>query len=126
MGSEALDQGAPREAALQCLIRDENEAVELVNDALELGLVRKTFRCECGDPTCQGRVVLTHLEYEAVRAYGSHLLIVLNHENPENTWVLSENPRFAVIDVVDGDERYQVMARNPRHAWVEERDRSAQ
>jgi hypothetical protein len=70
--------------------------------------------------------VLTHLEYEAVRAYGSRLLIVLNHENPENTWVLSENPRFAVIDVVAGDERYQIMARNPRHVWVDERDRSAE
>ena len=66
------------------------------------------------------------LEYEAVRAYGSHFLIALNHENPENTWVLSENARFAVIDVVGGDERYRVMARNPRHAWVDVPDRSAE
>ena len=112
------------EAELQCLVRDANEAVELVNDALEHGIVGSPLRCECGDPTCQARVVLTHVEYEAVRAYGSHFLIVLNHENPENTWVLSENSRFAVIDVVDGDERYQVLARNPRHAWVEVPDRS--
>ena len=38
--------------------------------------------------------------------------------------MLSENSRFAVIDVVAGDERYDVMAQNPRHAWVEVPDRS--
>jgi hypothetical protein len=32
--------------------------------------------------------------------------------------VLSENAHFAVIDVVAGDDRYQVLACNPRHAWV--------
>jgi hypothetical protein len=32
---------------------------------------------------------------------------------------LSENARFAVIDVVGGDARYQVLAKNPRHKWVE-------
>ena len=126
MGCDAGDQSAPREPELQCLIREENEAVELVNDTLEHGIVRSPFRCECGDPTCHARVVLSHLEYEAVRAYGSHLLIVLNHENPENTWVLTENSRFAVIDVVAGDERYEVMARNPRHSWVDVPDRSTE
>jgi hypothetical protein len=126
MGSEAAGQSAPREAEVQSLARDENEAVELVNDALPKDHVRRTLRCECGDPSCQARVAPTHAEYEAVRAYGSHFLISPNHENPENTWVLCENARFAVIDVVAGDERYQVLGRNPRHAWVEARDRSAQ
>ena len=40
MGCDAGDQSAPREPELQCLIRDENEAVELVNDTLEHGIVR--------------------------------------------------------------------------------------
>jgi hypothetical protein len=126
MGSEASDRSAPRETEVQSLARDENEAAEILNHGLTRGDVRETLRCECGDPACQARVALTHAEYERVRAYGSHFLISLNHENPENTWVLCENARFAVIDVVAGDERYQVMARNPRHLWVEEPDRSTQ
>ena len=69
---------------------------------------------------------VSHSEYEAVRAYGSHFVIKPNHENSENASVLRENARFAVIDVVAGDVRYQVLARNPRHAWIDARDRSAE
>jgi hypothetical protein len=129
MGNEAPGQSghsAPREAELQCIARDENEAVERLNDRLLTGAAREALRCECGDPICDARLSLTHAEYEAVRDYGSRFLITLNHENPENTAVLSENTRFAVIDVVAGDERHQVMDRNPRHDWIEARDRSAE
>jgi hypothetical protein len=126
MGSEVRGQiGSPAHqgAEQQCLIRDANEAIELSNTALTKGVARLALRCECGDPACQSRVSLTHAEYEAVRAYGSRFVVGLNHENPENAWVLSEHPGFAVIDVVASDARYEVLARHPRHAWVEARDR---
>jgi hypothetical protein len=38
--------------------------------------------------------------------------------------VLSENEHFAVIEVVAGDIRRHVLARNPRHGWVDAQDRS--
>jgi hypothetical protein len=115
---------APREAAQQCAIREANEAVErsTMSDSPE----RMALRCECGDATCVAAVELTHGEYEAVRAYGSRFLIEPNHENPESSWVLSEDARFAVIDVVAGDARSHVLARNPRHAWTDVRDRSVE
>jgi hypothetical protein len=127
MGSEVPDRmgpSAPREAAQQCLIRDVNEDAERLNASLTVGAARTTLRCECGDVACQTRVSLSHDEYEAVRAYGSHFLVGLNHENPESAWVLRENEHFAVIDVVAGDARYHVLGRNPRHAWVDAQDRS--
>ena len=68
MGCDAGDQGAPREPELQCLIRDENEAVELVNDTLEHGILRSPFRCECGDPTLAWDTVRS--AYRRVRAAG--------------------------------------------------------
>lgn len=113
----------PREVDQQCLIRDANEIVQRLNVALAPTAERLAFRCECGDPVCQARLSLTHAEYEAVREYGSRFAVNVDHENPENAWVLCENARYAVIDVVDGDSRYQVMAQNPRHDWVEVRDR---
>jgi hypothetical protein len=67
---------------------------------------------------------MTHADYEDVRSYGSRFVVGLNHENPESAWVLSEKPGFAVIDVVAGDARYKVLARNPRHLWIAARDRS--
>ena len=117
---------APREAEMQCIAREENEAAERSNGALAIGAERKALQCECGDPGCDVRLALTHAEYEDVRAYGSRFLINLNHENPENTVVLSENARFAVIDVVGGVERHEVLERNPRHLWVEPAGGSAQ
>lgn len=129
MGNEAPGQNghpAPREAEMQCIARDENEAVELLNDRLTIGAAREALRCECGDPACYATLTLTHAEYEDVRDYGSRFVININHENPENTVVLSENARYAVIDVVAANERHQVLDRNPRHDWVETRDRSAE
>jgi hypothetical protein len=129
MGSEVSVSGhigprAPREAAQQCLIRDANEDAERLNVGLTKGVARTALRCECGDPACEVRVSLSHSEYEAVRAYGSHFVVGVNHENPESAWVLSENEHYAVIDVVAGDARYHVLALNPRHAWVDAQDRS--
>jgi hypothetical protein len=115
---------APQEAEQQCLMRDANEAVERSNVTLARGAARVALRCECGDPACQSRVSLTHAEYEAVRDFGSRFVVGVNHEDPESACVLSENEHFAVIDVVAGDVRRQVLARNPRHGWVDAQDRS--
>ena len=124
VGPKDLGRHAPHEAAQQCVVREANEAIERGN-AAQPG-TRRALRCECGDPACLAALVLTHGEYEAVRAYGSRFVIERDHENPESSWVLCENARFAVIDVVAGDARYHVLARNPRHAWTDARDRSAE
>jgi hypothetical protein len=118
-GADNRSARAPREAPGQCALRDANEATERVNATLGAGVPRASLRCECGDPTCGVQLAPTHAEYEAVRAYGSHFIVGLNHENPETSCVLSENAAFAVIDVVVGAARYHARAQNPRHAWTE-------
>jgi hypothetical protein len=126
MGSDVpRDSGsrATHEGVQQCASRDANETAERGN-ATRKHVGRVALRCECGDPTCLAAVEMTHAEYEAVRAYGSHFLIELNHENPESSCVLRENERFAVIDVVAGDARYHARARNPRHAWPDKLESS--
>jgi hypothetical protein len=122
MGRDVLGQLGPRasrEADQQCLIRDANEAIERMNVRLTRGALRLELRCECGDPACLARLSPTHAEYEAVRTYGSRFIVCLNHENPETASVVFENGRFAVIEVVAGDARYQALARHTRHAWVD-------
>lgn len=112
---------APREAEQQCVVREANEAVSLLRRTPGAGAQaqRLALRCECGDAGCVACVSLTRAEYEAVRAYGSHFAVGVNHENPEDACVLSETAQFEVIDVIGGDSRYHVLARNPRHAWSE-------
>ena len=115
--------GLPREVDQQCRVRDANEFAARSSDSAAGGAAPLALRCECGDPSCSESLAVTTAEYKAVRDYGSRFLVRLNHENPENASVLSENDGFAVIDVVGGDARYEVLARNPRHRWVEARDR---
>ncbi len=105
----------------QCVIRDANEVLELANTALAPCAVRGLLRCECDDPACEALLSATHAEYEAVRASGSRFLIAVDHENPVNACIVSEDHRYAIVDVVVGAARYAVLARNPRHAWVERR-----
>jgi hypothetical protein len=122
MGRNVVGQNGPRasrEADQQCSIRDANEAIERLNTTLTSDAIRLELRCECGDPACLERVVPTHAEYEAVRAYGSRFILHVNHENPETASVVSENERFTIIDVVTADARYQALARHTRHAWVD-------
>jgi hypothetical protein len=112
-----IGRRVPVETRRQCLVRDANEAIESANDALPLGTLLQPMRCECGDPHCRAGVSPTRAEYEAVRAFGSRFVIHLNHENPENASVVSESANFAVIELVTRDDRYQVLARNPRTPW---------
>lgn len=110
------------EAEQQCVVREANEAISVLHKALAAGAQGLALRCECGDAGCVACVSLTRAEYEAVRAYGSHFAVGVNHENPEDACVLSETAQFEVIDVIGGDSRYHVLARNPRHAWSEGSD----
>jgi hypothetical protein len=87
--------------------------------ALPAGAERLSLRCECGDAACLSSVSLTRAEYEAVRTSGSRFAVGVNHENPESACVLTENALFGVIDVIAADARHHVLARNPRHTWVE-------
>jgi hypothetical protein len=110
-----------REVERQCVVRDANEVRERANVNLAPAATRGLLQCECDDPACLVQISPTHAEYEAVRASGSQFLIAVDHENPENACVLSEGPRYAVIDVVVGEPRYAVRAQNPRHSWVDRR-----
>jgi hypothetical protein len=120
MRDEAARHHDPRrvpEGDQQCLVRECNEAIELLSPAQRAD--RLEMRCECGDPACLEQIAPTHAEYDAVRAYGSRFIVRLNHENPETASVVSENDRFAVVDVLERDARRQALARHSRHAWVE-------
>ena len=122
MGNDMPGQaclGTSREGDQQCLVRDVNEATERLNAKLTIGTARRELRCECGDPACRANVAPTLAEYEDVRSYGSHFIVQINHENPETASVIRQNRLFAVVDVVAADARYQALARNPRHAWVD-------
>jgi hypothetical protein len=72
------------------------------------------FVCECGDPHCFGRLNLSRTEYETVRAYPNHFVILANHENPDAESVVTENNRFAVVETLVGEASKIALRTDPR------------
>jgi hypothetical protein len=96
---EWMDQ----EAANQTIFRELNERTEQDNDArLGVGPRIDTYLCECSDRRCTAPIRLSRLEYESVRAEPLRFVIALNHENPEIDRVVTENERFATVDMFHG------------------------
>jgi hypothetical protein len=62
-----------------------------------------SFRCECGDRECSCAILLTHSEYEAVRAYDTHFAVARNHENPEREGLIEEHEYFTVVETMSGE-----------------------
>lgn len=59
------------------------------------------FRCECGVLGCNRLIELTVPEYEEVRAFPTHFVIVDGHEIVATEHVLRRNERFAVVEKED-------------------------
>lgn len=72
------------------------------------------FVCECSDVRCKAAVSMTPPEYESVRADGSSFALARNHENPEIDMLISEGPRFTIIQKLPGPAARQAIASDPR------------
>jgi hypothetical protein len=103
-----------REARNEAQSRDQNEWIEATSDSFGTDPAMETFVCECGDADCACTVELSRAEYEAVRATSNRFVIALNHENPEMEVVISEGPRFAVVDKIHGWGLRIARATDPR------------
>ena len=103
-----------QEAANEAIFREMNEWAEGGIDA-RLGSSRRmdVYLCECSDGRCTEPIGLTREEYEAVRAEPARFVIALDHENPEIDRVVSENPRFAIVEKF-GESARIALASDPR------------
>jgi hypothetical protein len=72
------------------------------------------FVCECSDTACTSTITLTHLEYEEVRADGTHFAIATNHESPDLDVMLSQHIGFAIIRKLPGMPARLAIASDPR------------
>ena len=62
--------------------RRRNEWIEETNDSYGAREAVDDYACECSYAGCTTSIRLTRVEYEDVRADGTHFVIALNHENP--------------------------------------------
>jgi hypothetical protein len=76
--------------------------------------VAEPFVCECSDGACMSTITLTHLEYEEVRADGTHFAIATDHETPDLDVLLSQRVGFAIIRKLPGMPARLATASDPR------------
>jgi hypothetical protein len=89
-----------------------NERIDESNEA-EAGTADPFVR-ECSDGSCTSMIDLTHLEYEEVRAYGTHSAIATDHESPDLDLMVSERSGFAIIRKLPGLPARIANASDPR------------
>ena len=91
----------PVEAAEnQALFRDVNEQLKTLNQAFESATRESEFICECANNDCMEHVVLTLLEYEAVRRMPTHFLVspASRHVFLDLEHVAEEHDNYFVVE----------------------------
>ena len=100
MGGESGNgERAERAGRNQALYREVNERVKAINQAFDSLLGHGDWICECANESCVQRLVLTHEEYEMLRAKGTRFAVA-----PDDAHVVPE-----VENVVERHERYWVV-----------------
>jgi hypothetical protein len=109
--AEAIGR-AVRGARNQALYRLVNGRVRELNNAFDPLLPLGEWICECANEECFEEVLLTHVEYEAVRAFPTRFFV-----KPHDDHVVRDVERVA-----EQHERYWVVEKVGVAAAVVERD----
>ncbi|MCP9485842.1 MAG: hypothetical protein MSC30_08260 [Gaiellaceae bacterium MAG52_C11] len=94
---------AERLARNESLFREVNERINEVAGSLspdDLGADdhRYEFVCECSDPHCTERLVLSRGEYDQVRADGTRFVLAHGHVTAEIEHVVERTDDYVVIE----------------------------
>ena len=82
----------------EALFREVNERIEAVSQIVPREERLMEFLCECDNKDCAERVNAARAEYEAVRAVGTHFIVLPGHEDPTIEQVVLQNDRFLVVE----------------------------
>ena len=74
------------------------------------------YVCECSDGACKATIALTHVEYEEVRAHGTHFAVARDHESPDLDLMVSERSRFTIVRKLPGLPARLANASDPRRS----------
>jgi hypothetical protein len=96
------------------LVRDANERISAKPETADQPDRTHGFICECDDPACGETVSLTKSEYEFVRASPTRFLIMADHEDPQVEQLVTETPRFAIVETLPGTTSRIALRSDPR------------
>jgi hypothetical protein len=87
-----------RLAMNEALFRDVNERISEISDTFGQRDSTYDFLCECSDPACTERVVLTPAEYEQVRSDSTRFVVAKGHALPEIESVVKQAKDHVVVE----------------------------
>ena len=99
-GAEAR---ARKLALNQSTFRSANERIERAAQSHHFEATQGIpFICECADPSCYETVMLSLVDYEAVRARPNRFFLVAGHEDAEETreHVLEAEQGYAIVEKI--------------------------
>ncbi len=96
------DEARARKLALnQSTFRNANERMERAARSHRFEAIQRVpFICECADPSCREIVMLSLVDYEAIRAHPDRFFLVAGHEDTEETHerILEAEEGYAVVE----------------------------
>lgn len=105
-----MDERLERQARNEALLRKVNEQIVVLGQGAGgwAGASQQfDFQCECGQlESCEGRVVMTIEEYEAVHSQRDRFVLVPGHETPELEDVVEAHERYVIVDKRDAYEPF--------------------
>lgn len=87
-----------RLALNEALFREVNERIREISDNFGQDDGTYDFLCECSDPGCTQKVVLTRAEYEDVRSDPTRFVVAKGHVLPEIEAVVERAKDHAVVE----------------------------
>jgi transcription antitermination factor NusA-like protein len=75
-----------------------NERIREISDTFGQKDATYDFLCECSDPACAARVILTPAEYEHVRADSTRFVVAKGHALPEIEAVVKRADDHVVVE----------------------------
>jgi len=87
-----------RLALNEVLFREVNERIREISDTFGQNDATYDFLCECSDPGCTKKVVLTRAEYEDVRSDPTRFVVAKGHAMPEIEAVVERADDHVVVE----------------------------
>jgi hypothetical protein len=108
-----VDERQRRVGVNETLFREVNERIEDVAQNFDLNAV--DLICECGNPSCGARLVMSRDEYEQVRADPLQFAMAPGHEDASVESVIAREKTYHLVRKHAGGPAALAAKRDPRH-----------
>jgi hypothetical protein len=106
-----VNEREQRIIANEIMFREVNERIDDLSRISTLQVL--DYVCECGQPSCTGKISLTHEQYEAVRTDGQRFVTLPDHLTSSLERVVERHPGYHIVEKNDDEAAALAEATDP-------------